>query len=83
MTFGWTWEYVDEYMTLPRLSEIAEYWEHQPPVHLLVARYLGVKPKTADKPLTTDDNAADFFKQLGITPQDLVRMENERPGSQK
>lgn len=31
---GWTWEYVDEYMTLPRFRELTDYWLRFPPPHL-------------------------------------------------
>jgi len=34
-------------MTIPRLTEMAEYWKINPPLHFLVAAYLGAgqKPK--------------------------------------
>lgn len=38
---GWTWEYIDEFMTLPRYEEMREYWDDNPPVHIMVAAYLG------------------------------------------
>lgn len=31
---GWTWEYIDECMTLPRLEELRIYWADSPPIHL-------------------------------------------------
>jgi hypothetical protein len=30
--FGWTWEYIDECVTLPMLLEITEYWAVVPPI---------------------------------------------------
>ena len=43
MTFpGWTWEYIDQNMTLPRLTALNKYWQKYPPVHCLIAAYLGV-----------------------------------------
>lgn len=69
--FGWTWEYVDESMTLPRFREITEYWIHQPPVHVLVARYLGIPSKSSIKPLTNDQNVGELFAALGVSPQEL------------
>ena len=42
---GWTWEYVDEHMTLPRYFALGEYWEQWPPLHKLVSVYMGHKPK--------------------------------------
>lgn len=36
-------------MTVPRLKAMTAYWKHSPPVHLMVAAYLGVGTKEADK----------------------------------
>jgi hypothetical protein len=44
---GWTWEYVAEYMTLPRLYALSSYWRTCPPVQESVAALLGVKPEEA------------------------------------
>ena len=48
---GWTWEYIGQNMTLPRLYEMQRYWEQHPPVGDLVAAYLGyeVKAKGTNK----------------------------------
>jgi len=42
MGMGWTWDYVDQHMTLPRLYEILAYWKRQPPLFLMVGWYLGI-----------------------------------------
>lgn len=42
---GWSWEYIDEYMTLPRLYGMMEYWQEHPPVHILMAAKLGLKSR--------------------------------------
>lgn len=34
-------------MDLPTLTALHKYWRHSPPVHVLVARYLGVKGPSA------------------------------------
>lgn len=45
-TFGWSWEYVDEEMTLPRLYAIWKQWKRSPPMHVMIAAYLGhLKPE--------------------------------------
>lgn len=44
---GWTWEYVEEHMTLPRLYALIETWKQQPPAAVSlanIARALGWKP---------------------------------------
>jgi len=61
--FGWTWEYIDEHMTLPRLDAMKDYWNDNPPLHQLVAAYLGHKPVASktDEMGTLDD----FVKAMG------------------
>lgn len=49
-TTGWTWEYVDEFMTLPRLNELRQYWEKEPPVHVSVAAYFLGKTEDSASP---------------------------------
>ncbi|TAN71620.1 MAG: hypothetical protein EPN17_01020 [Methylobacter sp.] len=39
--FGWTYDYIDNYMTLSRLNEYQGYLKKHPPTHELVAAYLG------------------------------------------
>lgn len=44
--FGWSWEYIDEEMTLPRMAAISKHWEQVPPVSITlagIAAALGVK----------------------------------------
>lgn len=38
---GWTWEYIDENMTLPRLAVMNKHWNVAPPVHISLARLNG------------------------------------------
>jgi hypothetical protein len=38
---GWTWEHIDNLMTLPRLNTLLKYWHLHPPVHLTMAAYVG------------------------------------------
>lgn len=42
MCTGWTWEYIDEHMTLPRLAEMSAYWKNNPPLHSMIAAYFGI-----------------------------------------
>lgn len=39
--FGWTYDYIDNHMTLSRLDEYQGYLKKHPPTHELVAAYLG------------------------------------------
>jgi hypothetical protein len=40
---GWTWEYIDEFLTLPRLNALFEHWAEYPPVHITAALFAGIK----------------------------------------
>lgn len=61
--FGWTWEYIDEEMTLPRLEKIVAHWDAVPPLSVSVAAIasvLGVGrkgPRPSAKPREEDPRA--------------------------
>lgn len=38
---GWTWEYIDNHMTIPRLLHINKYQQDNPPIHAMIASYFG------------------------------------------
>ena len=42
---GWTWDYVEETLTIPRLKALYGEWRVNPPLPIIVAAFLGVKPK--------------------------------------
>jgi hypothetical protein len=42
---GWTWDYVENHITIPRLKALHKEWQRHPPLALMVAGYLGIKPK--------------------------------------
>lgn len=69
MTFGWTWEYVDD-LNLPRVMEIYRGLAQKPPVHWLVASYLGFKSKGAatedgEKKSETGPAPSTLFRSMG------------------
>lgn len=43
MATGWTYEYIDEFVTLPRLAALSAHWAQYPPVHISVAAFVGIK----------------------------------------
>lgn len=48
---GWTWDYIGEFMTLPRLYAMIKHWAIYPPVHVTAALFAGVgksKPKASE-----------------------------------
>ena len=58
---GWTFDYIEESMTLPRLAELSAYWSDFPPLHLMVRAYLGIESKAKPKPDEDDQAKAEFF----------------------
>lgn len=65
--FGWTWEYIDENMTMERLASCDLYWKESPPIHILVAQYLGYTkpPGEEENTKTAEENCAALFNALG------------------
>lgn len=64
---GWSWEYIDEYMTIPRLEKMTEYWSENPPVHILLASILGRKPSG-----TKAKGSGDSWIARGLTVQQAI-----------
>lgn len=58
---GWTWDYVAENIDLPRIGHLSNYWRRHPPVHILVASYMGIRP--SEKPNEADE--AEAVNMLG------------------
>lgn len=61
---GWTWEYIDKSMTLPRWESMCEYWKNNPPQHMLMAIYIGYKPEKP-KPKNDLGELMGMFKAMG------------------
>jgi hypothetical protein len=71
MTFGWTFEHIDEFVTLPQLKEMSGYWATNPPIH-----WKGGKKKAIASDVVAADQAGDaFFRDFvaagGTLPADL------------
>jgi hypothetical protein len=49
MSTGWTFDQVAEQFDLLRLKAMIEYWKHKPPVHVMIASYLGIDGKPTQK----------------------------------
>jgi hypothetical protein len=56
-------------MTLPQVEELLAYWHEHPPVHFLVAAYLGYEPpKTIEQQWAEGAmNPADFAAHSRVT----------------
>ncbi|QMT41238.1 hypothetical protein [Neisseria shayeganii] len=59
---GWTWDYVAENIDLPRIQHLSEYWRRHPPVHILVASYIGYR---APDPATLAAEEAEAVQMFG------------------
>jgi hypothetical protein len=55
---GWTFEYIDENMTLFRLAELSAYWKNHPPSHVCNAIMAGIKH--SDSAANQDEKVPDF-----------------------
>lgn len=64
MSTGWTWDYCLWNLDIPRLCALNAYWRNSPPVHLMVAAYLGIKPKEGAE--RSPENAPEAPEHLEI-----------------
>lgn len=60
-----SWEYIGAHMTIPRLEAFQRYWEHSPPVHLMVAAYFGIGVKAK----TSQSSESDIDALMKMYPQ--------------
>lgn len=58
---GWTWDYVAEHIDLPRLKALNLYWADNPPLHRMVAAYLGIEPVGQEENTDSLERAAEFI----------------------
>lgn len=64
---GWTWDYIDEYMTLPRAEALGALWATRPPLARAVAGIaaaLGVRP--AERPQPAGQSLQALAAELGM-----------------
>jgi len=61
MSTGWTLDYVGNHLDLPRLKTLNKYWKKFPPVHVLIASYVGYKEPAEETPASKDQNIMDFL----------------------
>ena len=56
---GWTWDYVENHMTVPRLKAMHEEWQRNPPLPLMIATYLGIRKEHG-----SSDNLIERIKEM-------------------
>lgn len=59
-----SWEYIDERMTFPRYKDILRYQKAHPPIHIMVATYLGL-----NKPDQETETPAPAESLFDLMPQ--------------
>jgi hypothetical protein len=62
-------------MTLPQIYELTEYWERWPPVHRLLAAFLGIGAARAKRPAARESRGG-IDGLLALAPNGLCRLES-------
>ncbi len=71
MSTGMTYDEVLDQLDFPALQGFTDYWRSHPPVHVMVAAYLGIEPqsKPSDKPREVDESTiAELMGAFERTP---------------
>ena len=45
---GWTWDYIEDHIDLPRYDALMLYYSKNPPVHVMLAGFFGCGPKKSE-----------------------------------
>jgi len=72
---GWTYEYIDQHIDIPRLISLNSYWQKHPPLHLLAAAFMGVKGAGAEVPDQDGGSlheAAAYIPNNALTPDQFA-----------
>lgn len=78
MSLGWTWDYCLWSLDIPRIVTFNAYWRTSPPLHLMVAAYLGIKPApVALVPPANDEQAAALIEMFGVRPMPKIMTAEE------
>jgi hypothetical protein len=56
-------------MTFPRLETLSDYWQQHPPIHLLMASFVGHKPPNKPKKISKQKKENDFDELMQIFGQ--------------
>jgi len=58
VTFGWTWEHIENDLLMPQIRALSKYLRAHPPLHLVVAALAGVKSEPEQPKRETEDLGA-------------------------
>jgi hypothetical protein len=76
---GWTWEYVRDEFDLTGLRRMYRYWSEHPPVHELVAGYMGIGTPKKSKSKTTSNNLRDFASEMSAGFNGIKKTRPKKP----
>ena len=66
-SLGWTWQYIRRHVNIPMVESLNKYWEGCPPTHIMVAAYLGIKPKKEASQINTDESIKELLEMFPST----------------
>lgn len=72
---GWTWDYLDECLTLPRLNALLKHWQSSPPVHITSALVAGIQPAMSTRPKIKEVTNADLVANMHSDPRKVKWMD--------
>jgi len=65
---GWTWDYVETEIDIPRLLALNEYWRQYPPLQVMVAAFMGYKaPPKASGAVNDPAEVQQLFSMFNST----------------
>ena len=76
---GWSWEYVDEEMTLPRLDGFVKLWKQTPPIRTMLAALgsaLGMEPNAGSTPKRNRPDLGAYLEGLASAGIQVERVKN-------
>lgn len=69
MSTGWTLDQVQEQFDLPLLKAMINYWKGKPPIHVMIASYLGIENKSHSNFENPEDNNSGLLEALSAFQQ--------------
>lgn len=68
---GWTWDYVAEYITVPRMNKIFAHYGNCPPLRMIAAAMAGIDltEKTTAEEKAVSENEKNMAQLMAYFPQ--------------
>jgi hypothetical protein len=85
---GWTWDHIDERVTLPQVAALGRFWKQVPPPAVQLRRialFLGLKPESAEatpnapRGPMAPTNQDDALRALGVSGLPIMRGRPDDP----